>query len=138
MAGNGPPPKSRDARRRKNEPARGDWLELAPLDEPVLPVLPKRAKGEGQWPAATRAAWNAWRSDPVTGQYGEADVSYALDTIRLHAVMTPQTAGEVRLRMDALGLTPKGRRDNRWRYAEPAEVVDHPASEKPERQLRAV
>src|SRR5688572_24525791 len=113
MAGNGPAPA--ETRRRANEPARGDWVTLLPLEQPVLPVLPKRTKGEGPWPAVTRAAWSAWRKDPVTSQYSVADVAYAIDTIRLHAEMTAKTAGEVRLRMDALGLTPKGKRDNRWR-----------------------
>lgn len=115
MAGNGPAPKDRAARRNHHEPARGEWINLRPLEKPVLPALPKRAKGEGPWPAATKAAWAAWRQDPVTSQYSVSDIAYAIDTIRLHAEMTPSTANEVRLRMDALGLTPKGKRDNRWR-----------------------
>ena len=115
MAGRGPAPKAPEQRRNHKEPTRGEWVDLAPLAKPVLPALPKRRKGEGPWPAATRAVWAAWRRDPVTSQYSEADIAYALDTIRLHAVMKPTTAGEVRLRMDALGLTPKGKRDLRWR-----------------------
>lgn len=110
-----PGPAPAETRRRRNEPARGDWVDLPPLEKPVLPALPKRRRGEGAWPAITRGVWAAWRRDPVTAQYGPADVAYALDTIRLHAVMTPATASEVRLRMDALGLTPKGKRDLRWR-----------------------
>lgn len=116
MAGQGPPPS--DQRRRRPAPSRGDWTDLEPLKKPVLPTLPKRKKGEGGWPAETRAAWNAWRRDPVTAMYSESDIAYALDTIRLHAAMTATTANEVRLRMDALGLTPKGKRDLRWRIAE--------------------
>lgn len=134
MAGIGPAPKAN--RQRRNEPARGEWVELQPLDGPVLPPLPKRAKGEGSWPAVTKAVWAAWRRDPVTAQYSEADIAYALDAIRLHATMTSHTASEVRLRMDALGLTPKGKRDLRWRLGGAAEVVDHPT--KRERRLRAV
>jgi hypothetical protein len=115
MAGQGPAPAEK--RRRANEPARGDWVDLPPLEKPVLPTLPKRTKAEGSWPAMTKAAWTAWRRDPVTAQYSEADIAYALDTIRLHALVAekPQLAAEVRLRMDALGLTPKGKRDLRWR-----------------------
>lgn len=110
-----PGPAPAEQRRRRNEPARGDWVDLEPLDKPVLPALPKRTKGEGPWPTATKAAWAAWRQDAVTGQYSISDIAYAIDTIRLHAEMTPSSASEVRLRMDALGLTPKGKRDNRWR-----------------------
>jgi hypothetical protein len=119
MAGNGPAPADPGQRRRRNAPTRGEWIELPPLEKPVLPALPKRARGEGAWPPITRAVWNAWRRDPVTAQWSVSDIAYALDAIRLHAVMTPATASEVRLRMDALGLTPKGKRDLRWRLAEP-------------------
>lgn len=111
MAGQGPPPK--DKRRRGNAPARGEWVDLGALLEPVLPKLPR-----GKWTAATKIAWESWRKDPVTSQYTVADISYALDTIRLHNEMTPSSANEVRLRMDALGLTPKGKRDLRWRVSE--------------------
>ena len=130
MPGTGPAPSEK--RRRTNEPARGDWVELGPLEKSVLPDLPRRAKGEGAWPAMTRLAWESWRQDPVTSQYSISDIAYALDTIRLHAVMTPSTAGEVRLRMDALGLTPKGKRDNRWRI-----TTDPPEPEKPKRSSRS-
>jgi hypothetical protein len=105
-------PKAKEERRNKTPPARGEWVDLEPLEKPVLPELP-----EGEWPAETCAAWEAWRADPVTSQYSVSDVAYALDTIRLHAAMTPASANEVRLRMDALGLTPKGKRDLRWRVA---------------------
>ncbi len=123
MAGQGPAPKA--ARRRSNEPARGDWIELRPLVSPVLPALPE-FEGDEVWRQATRVAWDAWRADPVTAMYSVADVSYALDTIVLHNAMTPSSANEVRLRMDALGLTPKGKRDLRWRVA-PDAPVEQPA-----------
>lgn len=119
MAGQGPAPKA--ARRRANEPARGDWVDLQPLRGPVLPEL----DGDS-WRPTTRAAWDAWRADPVTGMYSASDVSYALDTIELHNQMTPSSANEVRLRMDALGLTPKGKRDLRWRVS-PDLPMEQPA-----------
>ena len=34
-------------------------------------------------------------------------------------------AAEIRLRLDGLGASPKGRRNLRWRYVEPAEIVEH-------------
>lgn len=120
MSGIGPAPA--DTRRRRNEPARGEWRTLEPLKKPVLPALPKRLKKEGPWPAVTRAAWKAWRADPVTQLYGPADISFALDTIRLHSMMTASSANEVRLRMTALGLTPEGKIKLRVRLDEPEDV----------------
>lgn len=117
MAGHGPPPA--ENRRRRNEPARGDWVELDPLTETILPDLPKRLKKEGNWSARTIAAWRAWQKDPVTQMWSESDIAYAQDTILLHDRMTPSIAKEVRLRMDGLGLTPKGKRDHRWKVAVP-------------------
>ncbi len=100
-------------------PAGGEWVDLAPLETPVLPSLPRRARGHGPWSEATRRLWRAWRADPSTGQYTPADIAYALDTIRLaeecHRQPTAALSGEVRVRMDGLGLTPKGRRNLRWR-----------------------
>lgn len=126
MAGSGPAPKLPDERRNRTPPSRGEWVDLEPLETPILPELPRRSKGEGPWPATTRAVWEAWRADPVTSQYTVADIAYALDTIRLHAVMTPASASEIRLRMDALGLTPKGKRDLRWRVVEDAPKAEQP------------
>lgn len=80
----------------------------------MLPELPPYG-GDEDWPLETMLAWEAWRSDPVTAMYTPADISYALDLARLHAEMDAKTANEVRLRMDGLGLTPKGKKDNRWR-----------------------
>src|SRR3954465_15476259 len=109
MAGRGRAPQ--ENRRRRNVPARGEWVDLDQLEQPVLPELP-----EGEWRPETVAMWEAWRSDPVSAEGSPADVAFALDTIRLHNVMENATgANEVRLRMDSLGLTPKGKRDLRWR-----------------------
>ena len=118
-----PGPVPQNSRRRRNIPARGEWIDLPPLERPVLPELPERGDGEA-WSAMTQATWEAWRRDPVTAQYSPADIAYALDAIRLYDRMTPRSANEVRLRMDGLGLTPKGKRDLRWRVVEePGEVV---------------
>jgi hypothetical protein len=48
----------------------------------------------------------------VTGQYGPADVAV---TIELGMVYAHLKDNEQRLRMDGLALTPKGKRDLRWR-----------------------
>lgn len=112
MAGRGPAPA--ETRRRSNEPARGEWVDLQPLEAPILPVSP----GIDDPPGATIVLWEAWRADPVTAEWSPADIAYALETIRLHAFDEKgKYVNEVRLRMDGLGLTPKGKRDLRWRIA---------------------
>jgi hypothetical protein len=73
--------------------------------------------------------WEAWRQDPVTATYSPADV-LALKQLCLRFNDLADT--EQRLRMDGLGLTPKGKRDLRLRlapealtgaeFAKPAEV----------------
>lgn len=116
MAGQGPPPA--DKRRRRNEPARGDWVDLRKLDKPVLPALPKRPAKTGGWSARTRAAWKSWREDAVTAQYGPADIQAAIDLAFLYEDWVrgeQQLAAEIRQRQDRLGLNPKGKRDLRWR-----------------------
>lgn len=98
MGGHGPPPA--ETRRRRNAPARGEWVDLPPLEKRVLPKLPA-----------------AWARDPVTAQYGPAELAAVIE---LAYVMEDYIRGigrpnEVRLRMDGLGLSPKGKRDLRWR-----------------------
>lgn len=113
-------PKPVEQRRNRHEPRAGEWVDLEPLERPVLPPLPSRTDGES-WPEMTVMMWEAWRRDPVTSQWGPADAHFALETARLHA-MDPggKEAAEIRLRCDRLGLTPAGKRNLRWRT--PAEV----------------
>lgn len=122
MAGRGPAPKDPNARRNKTAPQAGEWITLPPLDHPVLPELPVH-----DWSDRTRNAWAAWRSDPVTSQFGPADIHLALDLAYLYESWvkepTAALAGEIRQRQDSLGLTPKGRQDRRWRLQPVAEVV---------------
>ena len=129
MAGRGPAPKPPEERRRRNAPAGGEWIDLpAELTSAVLPTLPKRGKGAGNWSARTRAAWTAWRADPATSQFGPADIQLVIDLAWLYEewVRDPRVnlAGEIRQRMDALGLTPKGRQDRRWRLQPAAEIIE--------------
>lgn len=146
MAGVGRAPKPQDQRVRRNKPARGEWVDLPAVDpdELALPELPKRPRGTGRWHARTVAAWAAWRLDPATTQYGPAEVAAAVELAWLHTdsiVDGDPKAAEIRLRMDGLGLTAKGKRDLRWRAP-----TEHAAEDaKPERtasatvtQLRAV
>lgn len=125
MAGNGPAPLNPEQRRRRNKPARGEWVDLEPLEAPVLPELPPcplRHPDTGEteeWSDRAKAAWEAWREDPVTQYYTPADIAYIKDLLLLYETMSSKTANEVRLRMDGLGLTPKGKKDLRYRVVEP-------------------
>lgn len=122
MAGQGRPPKPPEQRINRVKPKRGEWVDLEPLDKPVLPALPKRSPKTGSWSARSRSAWKAWRADPVTGEYSEADVQAALDLIFIYEDWvregTAALAAEVRQRQDRLGLNPKGKRDLRWRIGQ--------------------
>jgi hypothetical protein len=132
----GPTPKDRSARRRRNAPAGGEWVDLYPLAEPVLEEL----DDADEWSARARGTWEAWRQDPATTQWSPAHIAYAAATLVLIELderePTTSLAAEIRLRLDGLGLTPKGRRNLRWRIG-PAEVVEHPASPR-RRRLRAI
>lgn len=136
MAGRGPAPKR--GRRRSNSPLRGDWVDLPALEVAVLADLPL----DEAWPDSTLEMWSAWQLDPATSQWSATDVQLALDTIRLHAKSPVAKATEIRLRMDALGLTLKGKRDLRWRVQAPAVAAAKAAAAKPRpaeaRRLRAV
>jgi len=129
MAGNGPPPKTN--RQRREAPKRGDWVTLEPLAGPVLPALDELPVPDGlaEWPVNAARYWNAWRESPVTAKWSEDDIALAIDTIDHYARTSmfkkgdggvPLPASEFRLRMESLGLTPKGRRDNRYLLPEEA------------------
>jgi hypothetical protein len=136
----GPTPKDRSTRRRRNVPSGGEWIDLLPLEKPVLQEL----GDDDEWSTRARETWQAWREDPATSQWSPADIAFASDTLTLVELneREPRSslAAEIRLRLDGLGLTPKGRRNLRWRLAD-AEVVEHPASSSTNarrRRLRAV
>lgn len=132
MAGRGPAPKQEGQRRRRNAPERGEWVDLKPLGEPVLPEL----DGAREWHPRTVALWEAWREDPATGMYGPAEraavveLAYLTDEfvtggdpeVRFQRV----TPAELRQRMDGLGLTAKGKRDLRWRTVAEAGTGEKP------------
>lgn len=151
MAHRGPAPKLN--RQRRGAPARGDWVQLEPLDGPVIPDLSELPipNGLDEWPTNAARYWNAWRESPVTAKWTEDDIALAIDTIDHYARTSmfskgdggvPLPASEFRLRMESLGLTPKGRKDNRYLLPDEAEhaevhaLSDHePAGSIPDRQL---
>ncbi len=73
----GPAPKDARARRRRNAPAGGEWVDLYPLEEPVLQAL----SDDDQWSERARDTWEAWRQDPATSQWSPADIRFAADTL---------------------------------------------------------
>ncbi len=119
MAGHGPAPKH--SRSRSNEPARGEWRTLpSKVEKATLPNLPKRSSEEGKWTPRTISTWKLLRADPATLTYGPGQIAYAIDTIYLYdEVVTGESTkwDELRLRMDGLALTDKGKRDARLRIA---------------------
>jgi len=125
MAGRGRAPKAPEDRARSNSPERGEWQTLLPLTKPVLPLLPKRGKGNGTWSPRTRRMWAAWRADWVTQAWGPTETAMALELIEQFEegvrASSARRMTEMRLQMDQLGLTMKGKRDLRLRVGKPAE-----------------
>lgn len=115
----GPAPKPKHRRVGRSEPLRGEWIDLEPIDKPVLPAA------DPDWTEHVKFLWSWWEQDPVTTQYGPADVAAILELAYCFDDLQPS---EQRLRMDSLGLTPKGKRDLRWRTpAEVATIAKQPA-----------
>jgi len=102
----GPVPKPKHLRRNPNPLRAGEWIDLEPLDKPVLGPYNRKTM------TVREAMWNAWRRSPETGQYGDADIQAIYELAIRWADLT--FADQDR-RMHALGLTPKAKRDLRWR-----------------------
>lgn len=136
MSGNGPAPKRN--RQRHGTPLRGDWIDLPEVRAPLLPDV------EGEWGHHATATWLAWQQDRATTQWGPAEIAFAIETLYLIDQLSRRTsatlAAEIRQRMDGLGLTPKGKRDLRWRVPEQteAEVVELSTPQRRERNVRAI
>lgn len=118
----GPPPKDPANRRRRNVPERGEWVNLPPLDDSFkVPAISKRGKGHGTWSGRTKRAWHAWWNDPAVQMWSEAERDTVIDLAYIHEEWVRgdnRLISEVRLRMDGLGLTPKGKKDLRWKVVE--------------------
>jgi hypothetical protein len=115
------PLKAPDARRNNHAPRQGEWVELKPLSEPVMPAYPIDWYRRDVKPfVVPKYIWDAWRADPVTSQWSSSDIATALDLGFEWTRLKP----EHRLRVQTiLGLNPKGRRDLRWREPEEAAAV---------------
>lgn len=132
MAGYGPAPKDPTKRIGRGVPLRGEWQDLPPLTKTVLPPLPR----DGDWSDRAKKLWAAWRKDPVTQTYGESEIAMALETIRIFEIakISRGMAGWAELRqwMDRLALTPKGKRDLRYRIIDSPVVEAAKTKDKPE------
>jgi hypothetical protein len=141
VAGRGFAPKPKDQRRNRTEPARGEWVDLGPLEAPVLPELAGLHE-------RAQTLYEAWRLDPVTSTYGPSEIAAAVELAHLTdefatgpdpGVKFQRVApAELRQRMDGLGLTLKGKRDLRVRLVSDAEDAPAAAPAADVRALRAV
>lgn len=89
-----------------------------PAERLAVPPLPP-----GEWCARAVAGWSAWWSDPAATQWSESqhdEVVVLLELAQEFWTGNRVRANEMRLRMDGLGLTLKGKRDLRWRVADEA------------------
>jgi hypothetical protein len=126
VAGRGPAPNK--TRQRRNQPAHGEYVRLEPLRAPVLPELDELVP-DHEWPAVSRMLWDAWRESPVTQTWAAEDIALAADTIVLHAEDPVAKASEIRIRIDNLALSPKGRRDARLLLPEEEAPDEAPVAE---------
>jgi hypothetical protein len=96
-------------------PTRGEWIDLweARLQEPAHPALSTLTKA--RWSAESRKRWDAWRHDPVALYWTESDLAFALETLAIYEREDDPPWPELSRRWDRLGLTPKGKRDLRFR-----------------------
>ena len=112
MAGRGPAPgqgaKSADERRRRNVPAT-EQFEVIEADG----KLHGRALPDSHdWPDATSAWWETWRTCALAPKFTDTDWAFLLDTAVLHAdfwLGNRALAGELRLRVAKFGATVEDR-----------------------------
>lgn len=122
MPGRGPAPKPAEQRRRANAPAH-DWRFAEGVGwqhGDVPPAPPKLLKESREAWATWFAAWFAWFWTPE-------DVPGLRQMIRLYddvARGARNRAPEMRLEMDAYGITPKGQMERRWK---PEKGTEEPA-----------
>ena len=136
-------PKPPDQRRNRNQLMRGEWVALPAVFEPTLPAKPPvLARNKKPHPRAARA-WQQWRADPASSQWGPAEVFGAEELFYIvDELWRPpgdkKLLAEARQREDRLGLSAKGKRDLRWiAPTERGTVLGQEAKgERPARQFR--
>ena len=109
MPGRGPAPKAKLSRANDENRRAAEFRTLVPDDVVRGPELPD---GVIQWPPQTVALYEALRRDPGGQTLTDADWLHVVDTMLLHADLwsgNPRVAGEIRLRLGQLGITPEAR-----------------------------
>jgi hypothetical protein len=114
MAGRGRSPKDPETRRNHHGPQRGEWTTATATgwqhgDPPPPP--PKVLK-------ITRDVWARWFGSWFAAHWTPEDLPGIYLVARLYdAVMRGelQRSAELRIQLDAYGMTPKGAQDRRWR-----------------------
>lgn len=130
------PLKAPDARRNNHAPRGGEWVELEPLEAPVLPAYPiDWYRRDLQGIVVPKYIWDAWRADPVSSQYSTSDVA---QVIELGSRYYRYKDGERLRLMTFLGLNARGRRDLRWREPQETEAVKKTTEQTEVRRLRIV
>lgn len=113
----GPAPKPASERANRTLPARGEWVDVAAPERPILPELPA-----GQWSDRTVAYWRGLQADPVTSTFGSAEIAQCVELAYLHMLALDSEKvsawSELRQREDRLGLSLKGKRDLRFRVTD--------------------
>src|SRR5262245_34958250 len=90
-----------------------EWVDLQPLDEPILPPYPMVwYRTEVRPFVVPKYVWDLWRTDPVTSQWSAGDMAVALELGR--HFYEYKVADRHRIQCD-LGLNAAGRRRLRWR-----------------------
>lgn len=131
------PLKSPDARINNHPPRLGEWVDLPPLERPVLEPYPADWYRRGtREEAIPKWIWDLWRRDPVTSQWAPGDHAQALELGRHYYALKP----ELRFKIQTyLGLNATGRRQLRWRnQAETASAEKADAHAREARRLRIV
>ncbi|WP_103529520.1 hypothetical protein [Streptomyces sp. SM12] len=114
MAGNGPPPKPRGARARRNGDQVGQTVLRAEVVEP--PALPARYRENDdvtEW-------WQTWLDSPQAEVFSRTDWRYLLDTLPLVAAYYDgelKWGSEIRLRVAQFGASPADRARLRMTFA---------------------
>jgi hypothetical protein len=112
MAGRGPAPgqgaKPADQRRRRNAPSTEQFEVVTADGKQYGPSLPDTH----DWPDATLAWWETWRTCALAAKFTDTDWQFLLDTAVLHAdfwLGDRKVAPELRLRVAKFGATPEDR-----------------------------
>jgi hypothetical protein len=134
MAGRGPAPSPPSQRRRRNEPARGEWHALPGIgwQHGEIPRPPARLR------KASREAWDVWLRAWYAAHWRPEDLPALRQVIRLYDQLERgdfRKASELRQLEDTWGISPKGQQERRW--APPWNQPGVPAEPEPEAPKKA-